>query len=150
MKTCFAEIQMQVGGKSIKRSTNKLTSVLPVGALKKPSSLQQNLHVFQKSVDLLHVGVFGVEDVTERTTRHVEILLIQERRVGIKEEFLTPETSSLPLTFGHVAPVCASSVQVDVRSQVNSEAAISGCCSSDGSSFFSECGSLMWSGGQCQ
>lgn len=87
--------------KRIKRSTNKLTSVLPLGALKKPSSLQQNLYVFQKSVDLLHVGVFGVEDVIERATRHLEILLIQERRLGIKEELLTLQTSPLPLTFGH-------------------------------------------------
>lgn len=68
----------------IKRSTNKLTSVLPVGALKKPGSLQQHLHVFQKSVDLLHVGVFGVEDVTEGASRRLEILLVQEGRVGVK------------------------------------------------------------------
>lgn len=91
--------------KRIKRSTNKLTSVLPLGALEKPSSLQQNLYVFQKSVDLLHVGVFGVEDVIERATRHLEILLVQERRLGIKKELLTLQTSSLRLTFGHFSPL---------------------------------------------
>lgn len=90
--------------KRTKRSRNKLTSVLPVGALKKPSSLQQNLYISQKSVDLLHVGVFGVEDVTERATRHLEILLIQERRLGIKEELLILQTSRLSLTFGHFPP----------------------------------------------
>lgn len=89
---------------TIKLSTNKLTSVLPLGAFKKPSSLQQNLYIFQKS-DLLHVGVFGVEDVIERTTRHLEILLIHERRLGIKEELLTLQTSSLPVTFGHFFPL---------------------------------------------
>lgn len=90
--------------KGIKRRTNKLTSVLPVGALEKPSSLQQNLYIFQKSVDLLHVGVFGVEDVIEGATRHLEILLIQEGRLGIEKELLTLQASSLPLTFGHFSP----------------------------------------------
>lgn len=90
--------------KRTKRSRNKLTSVLPVRALKKPSSLQQNLYISQKSVDLLHVGVFGVEDVIERATRHLEVLLIQERRLGIKEELLILQTSTLCLTFGHFPP----------------------------------------------
>lgn len=119
--------------KKIKRSTNKLTSVFPVGALKKPSSLQQNLYISQKSVDLLHVGVFGVEDVIERATRHLEILLIQERRLGIKKELLILQTSRLSLTFGHFFPphflVCVACVLVDVLSAINSEAATTGCCS---------------------
>lgn len=117
-------------GKKIKRSTQiKLTSVLPLGALKKPSSLQQNLYIFQKSVDLLHVGVFGVEDVIERTTRHLEILLIQERRIGIKKELLTLQTSSLPLTFGHFPPLLVSELSGDGLSAIRSEAASGGRCS---------------------
>ncbi len=128
MKSCFPEIQREM--KRIKRSTNKLTSVLSVGAFQKSSSLQQNLYIFQKSVDLLHVGVFGVEDVIVRATRHLEILLIQQRRVGIKEELLTLQSSSLPLTFGHFSLFSLwGFCSVDVLSAINTEAATSGRCS---------------------
>lgn len=81
--------------------TNELTCVLALGALEKLCSLQQDLHIFQESVDLVHVRVFGVEDVAEGTTRQVEILLlVRERRLGIKKELLALQTS-LPLALGH-------------------------------------------------
>lgn len=104
MKSCFPEIHRQndIKDQTQQHIKKKLTSILPLGALQKPRSFQQNLYVFQKSVDLLHVRVFGVEDVIERaTTRHLEILLIQERRLGVEEELLALQTSSLHLTLGH-------------------------------------------------
>lgn len=99
----------------------QLTSVLPVGAFQKPGRFQQNLNIFQKSVDLLHVRVSGVKDVIEATAGLLQVLLVQERRLGIREESFTLQTSALPLTFGH------SSCFLETVSGLF-RAAISGCC----------------------
>lgn len=89
------------GGETV--TQNKLTSILPLGVLDKTCCFQQNLNVFQKSINLTQwrrSAVSGVEDVIDRATRHIKILPIH-RRFGVQKHIFALQLSFLPITSGH-------------------------------------------------
>lgn len=78
-----------------------LTSVVLLDIFYVIGRIEQHLHVLHKSVDLVHCGTFGVQNVAERIVGHLSEILLVHGRIRLRQDLLWFQLAVLSHIFHH-------------------------------------------------